>query len=66
MVFRTLISDSLKIAISKHLKDFEHAKFILDINNLYDNLNSSDINQPDILFSHFIRASTKILIHSRI
>ena len=44
-------SDPLKSAISKHLTDCEHANFILDLNNLHDNLNNSDIHQPDTFYS---------------
>ena len=44
-------SDPLKSGISKHLTDCEHANFILDLNNLYDNLNNSDIHQPDTSFT---------------
>ena len=56
-------SDPLKSAISKHLTDCEHANFILDLNNLYDNLNNSDIHQPDTSFTHLdlLRTNTKIL-----
>ena len=45
-------SDPSKSAISKHLTDCEHANFIVDLNNLYDNLNNSDIHQPDTSFTH--------------
>ena len=56
-------SDPLKSAISKHLTDCEHANFILDLNNLYDNLSNSDIHQPDTSFTHLdlLRTNTKIL-----
>ena len=53
-------SDPLKSAISKHLTDCEHANFILDLNNLYDNLNNSDIYQPDTSFTHH---SSRSLTH---
>ena len=35
----------------------------IDLNNLYDNLNNSDIHQPDTSFTHFdlLRTNTKIL-----
>ena len=56
-------SDPLKSAIYKHLTDCEHANFITDLKNLYDNLNSSNIHQPDISFSHLdlLLTNTKIL-----
>ena len=56
-------SDPLKSAISKHLTDSKHANFILDLNNLYDNLNNSNIHQPDTSFTHLdlLRTNTKIL-----
>ena len=56
-------SDPLKSAISKHLTDCEHANFILDLNNLYDNLNNFDIHQPDTSFTYLdlLRTNTKIL-----
>ena len=56
-------SDPFKSAISKHLTDCEHANFIVDLNNLYDNLNNSDIHQPDSSFTHLdlLRTNTKIL-----
>ena len=47
-------SDPLKSAIPKHLTNCEHANLITDLNNLCDNLNSSDIHQPDPSFSHKI------------
>ena len=56
-------SDPLKSAIFKHLTDYELANFILDLNNLSENLKNFDIHQPDTSFTHLdlLRTNTKVL-----
>ena len=43
-------SDPQKSSISKHLSEYEHANYILNLNHIFDNLNDindSDTNKPD-------------------
>lgn len=56
-------SDPLKSAVAKHVTECEHANFILNLNNLYDNINDDDTNDSDKRFSYYdlLLTNTKIL-----
>ena len=56
--------DPLKSAISKHLNDCEYANYlVVDINNLYDNVNDCKLPETDTPYSHIdlLHNNTKIL-----
>ena len=52
-----------KSSISKYLSECEHPNYILNLNQIFDNLNDSDTNKPDTLlsFHNLIQANTQTL-----
>ena len=50
--------DPLKYAVSKHLIDCDDANYLLDMNNLFDNLNDSDSSYS---YAELVPNNTKIL-----
>ena len=56
--------DRAKSAISKHLTDCDNANYLININNLYDNVFDSDSqtgDSPHYSFTNIIQNNTRIL-----
>lgn len=53
--------DPSKSAISKHLTDCDHANYLVDMNNIFDNLNDSDETVAPFSHSELISNNTSIL-----
>ena len=56
--------DPAKSAISKHLTDCDNANYLININNLYDNVFDSDSqtgDSPHYSFTNIIQNNTRIL-----
>ena len=56
--------DPAKSAISKHLTDCDNANYLININNLYDNVYDSDSqtdDSPHYSFTNIIQNNTRIL-----
>ena len=50
--------DHVKSAVSKHLIDCDHANYLLNMNNLFDNLNDSDSSYS---YAELVTNNAKIL-----
>ena len=56
--------DPAKSAISKHLTDCDNVNYLININNLYDNVYDSDLqtsDSPHYSFTNIIQNSTRVL-----
>ena len=56
--------DPEKSAISKHLTDCDNANYLININNLYDNVFESDLqtgDSPHYSFTNIIQNNIRIL-----